>query len=112
MNFKNIRLVAADMDGTLLNSAKKLPENFLPVFRQLKEKGILFAAASGRQFYNIQNQFTAIQNELIFIAENGSYVVYQNQELLVQALDKGTVDANASRPSPRFILCFIRAPSR
>lgn len=92
MNFKNIRLVAADMDGTLLNSAKKLPENFLPVFRQLKEKGILFAAASGRQFYNIQNQFTAIQNELIFIAENGSYVVYQNQELLVQALDKGTVD--------------------
>lgn len=91
MNFKNIRLVATDMDGTLLNSAKELPENFLPVFNQLREQDILFAAASGRQFYNIRNQFTTIENEVIFIAENGSYVVYQGQELLVQDIDRDTV---------------------
>lgn len=92
MDFKDVRLIATDMDGTLLNSAKELPENFLPVFRQLSEQGILFAAASGRQFYNIRNQFTTIQNEVIFIAENGSYVVYRDQELLVQAIDRDTVN--------------------
>jgi Cof subfamily protein (haloacid dehalogenase superfamily) len=92
MYFKDIKLVATDMDGTLLNAAKELPVNFLPVFRQLSARGILFAAASGRQFYNIRNQFKAIQDELVFIAENGSYVAYRGQELLVQALDRQTVD--------------------
>jgi Cof subfamily protein (haloacid dehalogenase superfamily) len=92
MYFKDIKLVATDMGGTLLNAAKELPVNFLPVFRQLSARGILFAAASGRQFYNIRNQFKAIQDELVFIAENGSYVVYRGQELLVQALDRQTVD--------------------
>jgi Cof subfamily protein (haloacid dehalogenase superfamily) len=92
MHFKDIKLIATDMDGTLLNAAKELPVNFLPVFRQLHARGILFAAASGRQFYNIRNKFTTIQGEVIFIAENGSYVVYRGQELLVQALDRQTVD--------------------
>ncbi|MBN8857613.1 MAG: HAD family phosphatase [Sphingobacteriales bacterium] len=91
MHFKDIKLIATDMDGTLLNAAKELPVNFLPVFGLLHAQGILFAAASGRQFYNIRNQFTTIQEEVIFIAENGSYVVYRDQELFVQAIDRETV---------------------
>ena len=92
MHFKDIKLIATDMDGTLLNAAKELPVNFLSVFGQLHAQGILFAAASGRQFYNIRNQFTTIQEDIIFIAENGSYVVYRGRELFVQAIDRETVD--------------------
>ncbi|WP_210465926.1 Cof-type HAD-IIB family hydrolase [Rufibacter roseolus] len=89
MDFSNIKLVATDMDGTLLDPHHNLSEDFYPVYQALKEKGILFAAASGRQYYNLVNLFTPIKDEIIFLAENGSYVVYQGQELLVQAMDHG-----------------------
>ena len=51
MDLSKIKLVAADMDGTLLNAQHQLSNNFYPIFNQLKQKGVLFAAASGRQFY-------------------------------------------------------------
>ena len=46
-----IKLVASDLDGTLLmKGAQSLPEDIFPLIRQLKELGILFVAASGRQY--------------------------------------------------------------
>ena len=49
-----IKLVASDLDGTLLlNGAQSLPEELFPLIKELKELGILFVAASGRQYANI-----------------------------------------------------------
>lgn len=97
------------MDGTLLNSKKELSPGFYPLFHQLRELGILFAAASGRQFFNLQNEFSAIQNDMIFIAENGSYVFYKGRDILVQALDRNTTHQliNIARkiPDAYIILC-------
>lgn len=45
-----IKLIACDMDGTLLTSDKKLPKDLFSVLEQLRERGILFAVASGRQY--------------------------------------------------------------
>ena len=46
-----IKLVASDLDGTLLlNGAQSLPEELFPLIKELKELGILFVAASGRQY--------------------------------------------------------------
>ncbi|MBC7886998.1 MAG: HAD family hydrolase [Ferruginibacter sp.] len=87
MDLSKIKLVAADMDGTLLNSRHELGADFYPVFNQMKAKGLLFAAASGRQFFNLLKQFEPIENEVIFIAENGSYVVYRGEDILVQAME-------------------------
>jgi Cof subfamily protein (haloacid dehalogenase superfamily) len=88
MDFSPVKLVAADMDGTLLNSKHELSEDFYSIFEKLALKNILFCAASGRQYHNILNQFKQFQDKIIFIAENGSYVVYKGEELLVQAMDK------------------------
>ncbi|WP_234734168.1 Cof-type HAD-IIB family hydrolase [Tellurirhabdus bombi] len=87
----DIKLIATDMDGTLLNTKGELGPTFFTVFSQLKNQGILFAAASGRQFFNLQKRFDLIKDEMIFIAENGSYVVYKETELLVQDLPADTV---------------------
>ena len=46
---KKIRLVASDLDGTLLDSEKRLPEGFLLLLEQLLARGVCFVAASGRQ---------------------------------------------------------------
>ena len=91
MDITKIKLVAADMDGTLLNSNHELSPDFFPVFNQMKKKGLLFAAASGRQYFNILNKLEHIKEDVIFVAENGSYVVFRDEELLVQAMEPGIV---------------------
>ncbi|GGK56143.1 Cof-type HAD-IIB family hydrolase [Rufibacter glacialis] len=111
MDFSNttIKLVATDMDGTLLDPQHTLSDSFYPVYQALKEQGILFAAASGRQYYNLANLFEPIKDEIIFLAENGSYVVYQGQELLVQALDPSMVRQLLQKaktiPGVQVVLC-------
>ena len=75
------------MDGTLLNSKHELHPDFFPLFSMLKKLGIEFAAASGRQYFNIRSRFPDIAGQMIFIAENGSYVVAHDEELFVQAMD-------------------------
>jgi hydroxymethylpyrimidine pyrophosphatase-like HAD family hydrolase len=87
----DIKLVATDMDGTLLNSKHELSDSFLPVFRKLKDQGIIFVAASGRQYYNLLKTLDEVKDEVIFAAENGSYVVYQDEEIHVQDMDKDIV---------------------
>jgi len=91
MSISNIRLIATDMDGTLLNSNHELNDSFLPVFRKLKDQGIIFVAASGRQYYNLLKALDPVKDEVIFAAENGSYVVFQDEEIHVQATDHATV---------------------
>ncbi|MDZ4992581.1 Cof-type HAD-IIB family hydrolase [Clostridium perfringens] len=88
MNKKNIRFIASDMDGTLLNSNKELSKDFYNVFNELKKRDILFAAASGRQYYNLINKFSDIKEEMLFISENGTFVVYKGKEIVVNELDR------------------------
>ncbi len=75
------------MDGTLLNSKHEIHESFFPVFRKLKNHGIIFVAASGRQYFNLAKTLDAVKDEVIFAAENGSYVVFQDEEIHIQAID-------------------------
>lgn len=91
MDLSKIKLVAADMDGTLLNARHELSPDFYPVFDKMKSKGLLFAAASGRQYFNLLDRFETIKDDVIFIAENGSYVVYKGADVLVQAMEKDMV---------------------
>ena len=70
----SIRLIAADMDGTLLDSRKQLPEGLFPLVRALHERGVRFAPASGRQFYTLYEQFGEIADELMYISENGAMI--------------------------------------
>lgn len=79
-----IKLVASDLDGTLLlNRAQKLPEEIFPLIRQLREMGILFVAASGRQYPNMKRLFAPVLSDMAFICENGAMAV-KEEEILYQ----------------------------
>lgn len=82
-----IKLIAADLDGTLLNDQKQLGHDFWDVEQQLHRKGIYLTMASGRQYYTLLETFESIQDRTIFIAENGTYVVYKGEELHIDAMD-------------------------
>lgn len=87
-----IKLIASDMDGTLLNTNDEIDPEFYEVFNKLIKRDVIFAAASGRQYFNLLKRFEDIKDNIMFIAENGTFVVYKGEEVLVNALDK--VSAN------------------
>ena len=76
-----IRLVVADLDGTLLDGSKELPEQFWDVHAGLRKHGIRFVPASGRQYATLRTLFHDISDGMPFIAENGTYVVCDDEEI-------------------------------
>lgn len=75
-----IKYVASDLDGTLLkNEAQSLDAEVFDLIRQLKEKGIHFIAASGRQYDNLYRLFGPVQDDISYIAENGSLCVHDHK---------------------------------
>ena len=92
-DFKNtggksmIKLIASDLDGTLLqNGSQVLPDGICDQIRRLKEKGILFAAASGRQYANLRRLFAPVQDDIAYICENGCLVFYQGKLLYLSLI--------------------------
>ncbi|MGN1235137.1 MAG: HAD family hydrolase, partial [Christensenellaceae bacterium] len=83
-----IKFIASDLDGTLLLPDKTLPEETFPLIRALKEKGVLFAPASGRQYANLKHLFAPVADQVLFIAENGALVVYQDEVLFTDLIPK------------------------
>ncbi len=81
-----IRLIATDLDGTLLDGDRQLPEGFIPFVKGLKEKGIRFCVASGRQYWSLLEEFEQVKDDVIFIAENGALVVDKGQVLSMEPL--------------------------
>ena len=97
----DIRLIAVDMDGSLLDDAKRIHDDFWPLLDELDRRGILLCPASGRQYATLRRQLG--RDELVYIAENGAYVVQHDQEISVDPLDLGTA---------RKVIETVRAASR
>ncbi len=87
-----IKLVASDLDGTLLmKGAQSLPEDIFPLIRQLKDLGILFIAASGRQYANMKKMFAPVADDMAFICENGGLAVYHENVMYQNYFDQNLV---------------------
>ena len=52
-----IKLIATDLDGTLINSNRTIPDDFEEVWNILDEKGIVFLAATGRDYHGAAGFF-------------------------------------------------------
>jgi len=70
-----IRLIASDMDGSLLDDKKRIPPEFFDILPRLKQKGIVFVVASGRSYITLQENFHPASGEISYICDNGAYVV-------------------------------------
>lgn len=81
-----IKLIASDMDGTLLTTDKRLPEEFPGVVRALGERGVSFCVASGRQYAALRRDMGDLADDLVFIAENGALVMEGGRRLFIDPL--------------------------
>ena len=82
-----IKLIACDMDGTLLDSRKRLPPDLLPVLRALEARGVLFAVASGRQYAALRRDLEPFADHMLFICENGALVMHRGRRLFIDPMD-------------------------
>lgn len=67
-----IKLIATDLDGTFLDSKKNKPADFPEVFKEIKRRGITFAAASGRDYNGAAMYFKDYIDDMYFICDNGA----------------------------------------
>lgn len=83
---RDLRLVAVDMDGTLLDDEKRIGAGFDRVLAAMAERGIQLVAASGRQYATLHRQLD--RPGLLYIAENGAWVLRDGVELSRDGLDR------------------------
>lgn len=86
-----IKLIATDLDGSLLDDAKKLPSDFQTVLSQLKEMEIAFAAVSGRNFDAIHPTLGDSVNTMICICNNGANIYEKGVNTLNHPLARNQV---------------------
>ena len=66
------KLIASDIDGTLLNSKLQVsPENIIAI-KTMIEKGIFFVPSSGRTYREMPDVIKEIAEIRYFICSNGS----------------------------------------
>ena len=77
-----IKLIASDMDGTLLNSDHKIPKENVELIKFAQKNGIQFVVATGRAYYEA---LPALNNENIkcdVISFNGGIIYDKNGNII------------------------------
>ena len=86
----DVRLVVADMDGTLLDDRKRFPGGLWRMLDQLDARGVTFAPASGRQVWTLLDMFPD-RPGMTVIGENGAIVMRDGAEISSSPLDLPTL---------------------
>jgi Cof subfamily protein (haloacid dehalogenase superfamily) len=69
-----IKLIASDMDGTLLDEKGRLPEETFELIRELRKKGVMFCASSGRRYATLRHFFDPVKDDIDYVAALGTLV--------------------------------------
>ena len=84
-----LRLVACDIDGTLLPEGERaLSPRLFGLIRRLADRGIRFAAASGRQYACQRRLFAQGPEDMFYICENGGAVFRGTEVISTTPLDR------------------------
>ena len=77
---KPIRFIASDVDGTLVNDAKAIPEEAIEAIRAARESGIRVAIASGRAWNEMNDVIEKLPCLRYFMCTNGAYVMDKEEK--------------------------------
>lgn len=69
-----IKLIASDMDGTLLDENGQVPPETFDLILALREHGVRFVASSGRRYDRLCDFFSPVKDRMDFVASNGAQV--------------------------------------
>ena len=108
-----VKLILTDMDGTLLDEAGRLPQGFDAMIAELRKRGVLFGAASGRQYFSLLESFAKYRDDFVFVAENGTNVRYQGKQVFSCPMDRAVAlkilnDVYAADPGIFCVYCGLQ----
>ena len=84
-----IKLVASDIDGTLITEGThEFPKELGEVIDRLKQQGVIFVAASGRQYKSMYRLFQEKAKDVIFVSGNGSYIRCRDYDMKEHPIPK------------------------
>ncbi|MBH5318629.1 Cof-type HAD-IIB family hydrolase [Paenibacillus sp. GSMTC-2017] len=86
------KIVFFDIDGTLVNEEKVIPNDTVEAIRELKASGVEPVIATGRAPYFIKPLAEQLGIES-YVCLNGGYVVYKGQPLYKREIEKSSLEA-------------------
>lgn len=86
----DIKLIASDMDNTLLTTKGQLPPDIKPIISDLAALNIEFTIASGRSLYTLADIFPDRRNQMILVADNGAAISYHGEVIFKSLLETAT----------------------
>ena len=81
-----IKLIATDLDGTLLNSEHEAPKEFFEWVKRHPE--IKTVIASGRQYQALKKMFGGLGEDIIYCGDNGGFIFYRDEMLYSNPIHK------------------------
>ena len=111
-SMSNIKVVAVDMDGTLCRSDTTINEGRLrPILARLRAAGCHFVVTSGNQYWQLRDFFPSYDEQLAFVAENGSFVKDGPEVVFVGQAQpeavKATIDWIHGHGEVRGVMCGV-----
>lgn len=86
-----VKLVATDLDGTLLGDDKVIPQEVFGLVRALAEKGVRFVAASGRSPYTLRENFRPVERDIDYICDNGAVAIADGETVFTRPVPPAIV---------------------
>lgn len=87
-----VKLIVSDIDGTLVpDGGNAINQEYFDVILAIRNKGIQFAAASGRQWVSMEAIFKPVQEKLFYLSDNGAYVGCHGRALFTNPIDRSAV---------------------
>ena len=87
-----VKLIASDLDGTLLqNGAQAITPRAIDLIKKLTDRGVIFVAASGRQYNSMKTLFAPIKDDISFVCENGSLAYHHDEVMFRGHIDQELV---------------------
>ena len=74
-----IKLIATDLDGTLINDRRTVPDDFEEIWNILNDNNIVLLAASGRDYTGAAGFFGPLAEKMMFICDNGANIYDKGQ---------------------------------
>ena len=86
-----LKLIASDMDGTMLDANECVPDGTYELILRLRERGVRFAATSGRRFDTLCELFEPIVDCMDFVASNGAQVIVEGELVALEVFSHAAV---------------------
>lgn len=85
-----IRLIASDIDGTLLqNGEKQISPRVFKLVEQLEQRGVRFVPASGRPIASLRPLFEPGADQRTFLCENGALLMEGEHRIGLTEIPRG-----------------------